>query len=224
MNSSELNEAFRSGLGSEKSLLFSERDVWRFANEAYRSYARLIGGIPDFTSTACQVAQVAGQAISALDPSILRITTMTRRSDYGNVEVINYTDVSKLRQSDYGKSRPIVMDNRQGEVRYGVIGMEKNKIRWINVPAVDDVVDLGVYRLPKTIISKPGQDLDEIEEQHHLALLSRMYALASASPLISDINAAALHDSSFAAYCAKVRGEISRYKAKGARTVTYGGL
>lgn len=223
MNSSELSEAFRSGLGSERSRMFSDHDVWRMANDAYRTFVRLIGGIPDFTSEACQATIKAGEAISLLSPLILRIVRIQRQSDDGEIDVINYTDVSKLNSSDYGRSMAIKMDNTQGVVRYGVVGMEKNKIRWIAVPAVDDIVNMQIYRLPKTVISKPGQDLSEVEEQHHYSLLMHMNSLACATPMIGDASKAGDYEAAFETYCAKVRAEMERYKAKGARTVRYGG-
>lgn len=224
MNSSELNEAFRSGLGSERSRMFSDHDVWRMANDAYRMFVRLIGGIPDFTSPACQTVITAGDPIGLLNPLVLRITRMQRRSDGAEIGVINYTDIFKPDSSDYGQSAPIKMDNLQGPVRYGVVGMEKNKIRWIAVPAVDDIADMQIYRLPQTTISKPGQDLSEVEEQHHYALLMHMNSLACAAPMIKDASGAVSYETAFENYCAKVRSEVARYKAKGVRTVRYGGI
>lgn len=224
MNSSELNEAFRSGLGTELSRKFSDDDVWRIADNAYRSFVRLTGGIPDFSSPATEVAVTAGEPVSALSPLVLRILRMTRRSDSGDVTIVNQTDVSAMTQSDYGRVKQLMLDNKRGPVRFAMIGMEKNKVRWISVPEVDDVVDMMIYRLPQTRIFEDGQELDEVEEQHHYALLNKMNALAAATPLVANAGGATAYEQAFGDYCAQVRAEMNRYKAKPVRTVSYGGL
>lgn len=224
MNSSELHEAFRSGLGSELSRRLSDDDVWRIANDAYRAFVRLIGGIPDFTSALTSVNIVTGEKVAEISPLILRIDRITRRSDNGDIKVINHTDVNRLNKSDYGRVTPLSFDDRQGMVRYAVIGMEKNKVRWVSVPAEDDVADMVIYRLPVTIIDGDGVDLDEVEEVHHFSILDKMFARAFSLPLMGNPQAAVAYESKFDAYCAEVRREMSRVKSKQVREVVYGGL
>lgn len=224
MDSSELNEAFRSGLGSELSRRLSDDDVWRIANESYRAFVRLIGGIADFTSALASVNMMTGEKIASISPLILRIDRMTRRSDNGLIKVINHTDVGNIAMQDYGHYVPLTMDDRSGEVRYAVIGMEKNKVRWISIPAKDDIADMLIYRLPVTMITGDGQELDEVEEIHHFSLLDKMYAVASAMPIIGNAGAAQAYEAKFHAYCAAVRAELSRAKSKPVREVRYGGL
>ena len=223
MNSSELNEAFRSGLGPDLSRKFSDDDVWRFANEAYRDFVRFTDGIPDFTSDATSVDLIPGESVADLSPLILRISRMTRRSDQGDVKIINHTDVDKMFDDDYGRPKTLFFDDTQGEVKYAVLGMEKNKVRWVYVPEVYDVVDMVIHRLPVTKITKDGQSLDEVEEQHHYALLDRMNQLAASTPMIGNAAGAAAYGRSFYEYCERVKSEMNRYKHK-TRVVSYGGL
>ena len=224
MDSSELNEAFRSGLGSELSRRLSDDDVWRIANEAYRAFVRQIGGIADFTSALASVNIVTGEKVASISPLILRIDRMNRRSDNGLIKVINHTDLGNISVQDYGHFVPLTMDDRTGAVHYAVIGMEKNKVRWISVPAADDIVDMLIYRLPVTVINGDGIALDEVEELHHFSLLDKMYAVASAMPIIGNAGAAESYDAKFRGYCATVRAELARVKSKVVREVRYGGL
>lgn len=224
MNSSELNEAFRSGLGAELSRKFSDDDVWRLANMAYRQFVRLTGGIPDFTSPATVVAITAGQAVSPLDKLVLRIERMTLRSTKRTIEIVNHTDLGRKHVDDYRRMSPLTLDDRQGMVRYGVIGMERNKVRWVAVPEQDDTVDMVIWRLPTTVVDGDGIDLDEIDEQHHYHLLLHMNSMASAMPLVGNAGAAEAYGAAFNDYCAQVRREVERYRAKPVREVAYGGL
>lgn len=227
MNSSELHEAFRSGLGVERSRRLSDDDVWRFADEAYRGFVRLIGGIPDFTSAATAVALVASVPTSALDPTILTISRMTRRSDNVNVKIINQTDLNTIPasslNSDYGNSGIVQLDITEGAVDYAILGMERNKVRWVRVPDAADTVDMMIYRLPSARITTDGQALDEIEDTHHFALLDWMYYLAANTPEVADRPMASYHRAAFLTYCVQAKSENARYQHK-PRVVQYGGL
>lgn len=224
MNSSELHEAFRSGLGVERSRRLSDDDVWRFADEAYRGFVRLTGGIPDFTSAATAVALVASAKTSALSTTILRITRMTRRSDDADIKIINYTDLgsSAIADQDYGSSVVSRLDDTEGSVDYAILGMERNKVRWVLVPAAADTVDMMIYRLPLVRITTDDLTL-EVEDTHHFALLDWMYHLAASTPEVADRPMSNFHRDAFTAYCYRVKAENERYKHK-TRVVSYGGV
>jgi hypothetical protein len=223
MNSSELHEAFRSGAGAEMSRRFSEDEVWRLADEAQRVFVRITGGIPDASSAATQVAIVAEEPTSVLDPSILRILRITRRSDGRDVKVINHTDLDRSNISDdYGSPLNLSMPSAPGEVRFAMIGQERGVVRWYQTPIVDDTVDMLIYRLPLTRISGDDQEL-EIEVEHHLALLDHMFGSAMIMPKLNMLNEGRAYLQKFADYCALAKREIVRREHK-TRVVQYGGL
>lgn len=226
MNASSLNDAFRSDVVDETAPYFwTEGDVVRYMADAYTMFVRLTGGISDFLSPATELNVVADQAVADISPTILRIMSATRRSDNAVVSVINSTDIGKLRSKDYGQSKAILMDNRSGPVRYMVIGMQKDKVRLIQIPEADDIIDMVIYRLPLEPVSDLTHDLAEIEEHHHLHLLDWMKHLAYRKQDADtfDPKKSAECEASFRAYCAQVKAEIERYKHK-SRVVTYGGI
>lgn len=223
MDSSELHEAFRSSIGADLSRLYSDDEVWRMADDAYRTFVRLTGGIPDFSSSATEVPIVSGEAVSALSPLILRITRMTLRSDKSDIKIINQTDLGMLYGDDYHRAAPVRLDDSAGPVRFGMIGMEHNKVRWIKVPEVDDFADLMIYRLPLTRINDEAQSLDEIDNTHHYALLDHMTARAMMHPEANATREGVAHGAVFADYCRQVRREIERRAFK-PRVTQYGGL
>lgn len=226
MNSSELHEAFRSGVGGEVSRRLSDYDVFRMMNESYRTFVRLTGGIADFTSEACTIPLVAGEPLSPMHPAVLRIMRMNLKSDDTPLRIINQTDLPFLvpDQTDYGRAIiPLARnDLSRGSVRFALIGAERDKVRWYKVPEVDDEVVMSIYRMPLKQITGDGQELDEIGAEHHEHLLLNMYYMAMSSPRIGNLNAAASYKAAFEEYCAYSKREIERYKHK-TRTVQYGG-
>ena len=223
MNSSELHEAFRSSVGAELSRLYSDDEVWRMADDAYRTFVRLTGGIPDFSSTATEVAIVTGEAVAAISPLILRITRMTLRSDKSDIKVINQTDLGMLYGNDYRRAAPVRLDDSAGPVRFAMIGMEHNKVRWIKVPEADDFADMMIYRLPVTRITDEAQDLNEVDDIHHYALIDHMISRAMLHPEAGMARDAVAHGSVFADYCRQVKRETERRAFK-PRVTQYGGL
>jgi len=117
------------------------------------------------------------------------------------------------------------LDMQQGPVRYGVIGMQRNKIRWLKVPVVDDVVNLIIHRLPFSTIDDFDQEFDDVDEDHHLHLVDWMKHLAYSKQDADTFDAkkAVEYKAAFEGYCGFVRGEMERYKSK-VRTVAYGGI
>ena len=226
MDSSELYDRFRSDVVDEaKPYLWTDTEVFGYMNDAYRRFVRLIGGISDFTSEAAAVDMIAGDPLGRLHPSILRITQMQRRSDQGDIKIINFTDIHKLTKADYGMVSPLKLDSTQGIVRYGVIGMQQDIIRWINIPEVDDVGDMMIYRLPFDTITKEDQEFTDVKEDHHIHLLDGMKALAYNKQDADTFDKTKANDAeaAFEAYCKWVRAELERYKHKN-REVAYGGI
>lgn len=226
MTPDDLYRAFRADVVDvAEPYLWSDEEVWRYMNDAYMTFWRKVGGIPDFTSTACSVPIVAGVETSRLNPSILRIMSASRASDFGGIEVINSTDLGRLRSSDYGQMKELRLDSTVGQVKYAVIGMQKNVVRWVQVPQTDDVCKLVVHRLPLEAITNQSDEFDELEEVHHSRLLLWMKHLAYSKQDAEtfDKGRADENDTAFSAYCSECVAEKARYAHK-TRVVRYGGI
>ena len=226
MDSTSLLSRWRERVKDTRQPYFwSDEAAFAFMNAAYREFVRLIGGVADFTSAATLVDIVAGEATSMLHPSVLTITTARRASDYGDIDIINYADLGKKVDGDYGLRRTLRLDDRQGRVTHGVIGMQKGLIRWISVPESNDVVYLSIYRLPLETINSADQELADVEEDHHIHLIDGMNQLAYLDQDADtfDPNEAERARMRFESYTLRVRSELERYQHK-PREVAYGGL
>lgn len=226
MNSTGLYEAFRSDVvDTARPFLWSDDEVWRYANDAYRMFVRLTGGVADFLSDACAIEVVSGEAIVDQHPSILRIMEAQLRSNKNAVEIINSSDVGKMRSTDYGQVKQLILDDKSGPVRYMVHGMQRGKARLVQVPEVNDFIDMHIYRLPLEMITGDDQELTDVDEDHHSHLLDWMKHLAYKKQDAETFNpqASAQGKADFEAYCSFVKAEMQRYNHK-TRVVSYGGL
>ena len=226
MNTTGLYDAFRSDVvDTARPYLWKDEEVWRYMNDAYFQFVRKTGGVADFTSDACAVDIVAFEPIANIHKSVMRIMSATRRSDKHPIEIINGADIGRMRSSDYGQIKQLVMDEKLGPVRYMVHGLQRGSVRWVQVPEVNDVVDLHIYRMPLEGVTGPDQELVDVDEEHHLRLLDWMKHLAYKKQDAEMFNpqASAANEESFLNYCAQVKAEWERYKHK-TRVVAYGGL
>jgi hypothetical protein len=233
MLASDLYNAFRSDVVDvEQPYLWSDDEVYRYMTDAYRMFARRTGGIPDATSTLTRVPIVAGQMYSDISPLILKFRRIFLQSTGARLHIANIEDSPLMRDNDYGALNPMRVDSTQGPVKYAVIGMERNKdagkIRWVQVPAVDDAAQLVVYRLPLGSATADNADdfeFDEIGEEHHESLLLWMKhkAYSKQDAETFDRGRAKENKDAFEAYCLESAAEADRYKHKN-RAVAYGGL
>lgn len=225
MNSGELLDAWRVDVVDvAKPYLWSDDEGYRYMDAAYRQFVRLTGGIPDFTSDATQVPIVIGESVVDLHPSILRI--MSAYKSNGTVlEIVNLTDAAYMQSSDYGVMRQLYLDGRSGPVRYMIIGAEKDKAKWVQVPTAADTVSLHIYRLPFVHIVDETHALADIDEQHHIYLLDWMKHLSykKQDAETFDKTKSADAEVSFRKYCDQCKREWERYKHK-TRVVQYGGV
>lgn len=228
MTADELHDQFREDVkDTAKPYFWSPAEVFGYMDDAYKMFVRLTGGIADFTSNISRVDIVAGEAVGALDKRILRVMEAYRLSDAGKITVVNQTDMTFASGNDYGLTRQLYADTTPGAVRYMVIGLERGKCKWVQVPDADDVAQLHIYRLPaKKIDAGEGDfEFDEIGEEHvpNLTLWMRYRAYRKAD---ADSFGAGLADefkAQFQEYCDMTKAEWERYKAK-PREVIYGGL
>lgn len=230
MKASELLTLFREDLfDTAEPFFWSDAEVYGYMADAYRMFVRLTGGIADFTSDLTRVPIVTGERIGVLDKRIMRIMEAYRASDSSKIEVVNETDLIFKRDNDYGQIRPIYLDTTPGPVRYMVIGSERGKCKWVQVPEVDDVAQLYIYRLPLDTIALDGTsadfDFQEIGEEHHqhLLLWMRRCALLKADADTFNKGKADDFEKKFIDYCNLAKAEWERSRTK-VRRVTYGGL
>ena len=230
MNAQDLLTQYRNEMmDTRRPYFWSDEEALGHMDDAYKMFVRLMGGIADFTSDFTRVDIVAGEAVGELDKRILRVTEAFLASDGRRIEVKNHTDITFLRDSDYGLVRPTYLDNTPGLVRYMIIGAERGKCKWVQVPEVDDVAQLSVYRLPTTKIERDGSNLDfefdEIGEEHipFLCLWMRYRGYQKADADVYDPDRGEVFKTQFLAYCDQAKREWERYKHKN-REVQYGGL
>lgn len=226
MTPAELLEQFRDDTSdTEKPYLWSDPEVYRFMNSAYRQFVRLTKGVADFTtSDVCEVAFSAGDQFIDLHPSILRITRASLASDGREVRVKNINDMnSVVGEADYGQ-RPGIDMNASGYVKYLVIGEQRDVGRLVYVPDTDDTLKLNVYRLPLKTIIDENSKLDDIEEDHHeyLSLWMQHRAYSKHDADAYDPRLADKRKEEFLIYCDEVVKQWERYKTK-VRVVGYGG-
>ena len=106
-----------------------------------------------------------------------------------------------------------------------LVGAQPLVVRWIQVPKVNDTVNLMVYRLPLVDITTDGQALTDVAEQHHIHLLNWMKHLAhrKSDPELFDLKKSETFGNLFKEYCTVAFRESERAKHR-TRVVAYGGL
>ena len=229
MNVRELYDQFRGDVVDlVRPYLWTDYEVYRYMDDAYRMFVRLTGGIADFTSDMTRVPILAGEAVGEYDKRVLRIMKATRQSDNGKITVINQTDLSFIRGDDYGLLRPAYLDNAPGRVTQMIIGMERGKCQWLQVPEEDDVALLAIYRLPKDKITPDideNFDFPEIGEEHvtHLGTWMKHRAYLKADADAFDRGRSDDFKAEFTDYCMLAKAELERAKHK-TREVVYGGI
>lgn len=227
MTLQELIAYFRSQVADEEQpYLWSDDEAVLYAADAQDELVTRMGGIADATTDDLTLLTlVAGQPYSDLSPHVLRVRSgrlLTARRD---VEFISEADMSKVTEHRYGFTQGLSFDDAdQGEVRYGVLGVEDDRVRWVRVPAAPDTCRLHVLRLPYPRIAD-ADDALEVDERHHIHLVHWMKHLAYSKQDAEtrDDKAAAAAAAQFSQYAelARQRQERKRYKP---RVVHYGGL
>jgi hypothetical protein len=216
MDSLGLIAAFRTDVDDNAvPQLWSDASVAEYADDAQKMFCRLTNGISDSTSDLCSIDIEIGEPFADLDKRILKVRRMQRASDSRPIILVNFEDLD---------SCGLRLDATRGTVGNAVLGMDENKVRWSRVPAVADVAQLTVYRMPLRAITVAKTQL-EIAEQHHRALLLWMKYLAYSrqDSDVYDPRAAAANEQKFRAYCMDAKFEQDRARSK-VRVVRYGGI
>lgn len=175
MNSTDLRDKFREATRDDVTpYLWSEAEVFSYADDAQKMFCRLTGGIADATSPLTRVQLVAGEEFASISPRILKLREARRAGDGYDLEILNFEDMQARRpDEDYGFRSGFRIDNSVGVVRALVVGMEAGKVRPVKIPQDDQQLNLIIYRLPLEDIVGEGQAL-EISEQYHSLLLDWM--------------------------------------------------
>lgn len=218
MTSNELKDLFRLEMSDQVEPFFwSDTEVYQYIDDAQKMFCRLTDGISDASTAAVVSIEVsAGATWLDLHPAILKIRGARRGSDGAELTLLNYEELAE---------RGLRLDARSGPLRLVITGMEEDRLRLVEAAAVDDSIQLLVFRLPLEDITDDEQDL-EIGAQHHMHLLywvKRCALLKQDAETFDKLKAAEMEDI-FRVYCEKVKREQGMKRHKGARTVAYGGL
>ncbi len=227
MDAQELYDVFRSEVNDlRRPYLWTDEDIIRYMNEAYNMFVRLTGGINDVTSEATTIDLTTGEDAVALHPSVLRIMDAYNVSDGSEVKIANFTDLPNLFvDPDYKYLRPLFRKNAPGQVRWLIVGEQRDISKVIQIPTADDQIQMTIYRLPLVPITDLSHELDEVKDIHHNSLLHWMKGLAygKQDSETFDKGKSEEFEGKFQDYCALAKAEWSRYKHK-TRVVAYGGL
>lgn len=232
MTGAELLALLRAELHDEaKPQLWSDVELLSYIDDGQKMFCRLAGGLADSSSAMTKLKARAGQPYAVLDPRILKVRYAHRATDSSQVSLINFEDIEhgvlpELDDSSYRVGQIYKIDDTQGQIRYMILGMEANKVRFVYVPAEDQIVNLIVYRLPLDSVSTEtkGSSL-EIDSQHHRHLLgwAKHLAYSKQDAETYDKTKRVEFAREFHEYCEQARQERERREHK-PRTVLYGGL
>lgn len=231
MTSDELFDAFRNDVVDiALPYLWTDSEVWRYMNDAYVMFARLMGGIADKTSAITLIDIALGEKTAEVSPLILKFRQAELVSSGKKIEIVNETDMLLTTRADYGSVRTLYRNNQPGPVSYMVVGEDRNRLRgiveWVQIPTENDQAQTSVLRLPlEKITDAGGQEFDDIGEEHHEHLLlwmkARAYGKQDAETF--DRGKSEGYKAAFEQYCDRARLEYEKYKTK-VRVVSYGGL
>jgi hypothetical protein len=226
----DLGAEFRSQVSDEaQPYLWSDDEVLRYIIDAQDMFVRNIGGLSDMSTTEIvDVDVTAGNPWSVHSPYILRVRSGRLLTAKRDVEMIGEGQVGTTTMiRDYGWTNSAQLDDDDiGIVRFGVLGLEEKKIRWVQVPSESDTVRLHVFRLPYPRIPGPREDEPgwdagvplEIDEHHHrhLILWMKHLAYSKQDAEARDDKKAADNKLAFEEYCkkAKIENERRAYKPR----------
>jgi hypothetical protein len=227
VNSTQLGELFRNDTtDTVQPYLWTDVEMYAYMNDAYTMFVRRTGGIPDYyTDKVCLITAKKDKETSPLHPKILFVREAHLEPKGEKVKVINMQDEVWLQNEDYGLIRHFNVSKTTGRVRYLVIGIQDDIVKWVNIPDVDYQVRLLVERLPLDDITGPGQDFDGVKDHHHLYFLCWMKHLAYSKQDADTFNKVKAEEemARFMAYCLSSRQEKEQQKHK-VRVTHYGGI
>lgn len=208
MDSQELLGRFRVEMTDvEEPFLWADNAIIAYIDKAQKDFCRLTEGLEDGVSPVTQIRVPAGEDLVKLSPQILKVRS---------VMLVDPDDTSQfpyrreLRMGTPERTAPFAFAS--GEPHYIVPGYGPHTWRLSGKSRKDMLLQLVVFRLPKTITDK-GDSL-EIDEHHHEHLLMGMAASAYGrpDPETVDLVKSREFDARFRAYCAQARQEQGRLR------------
>lgn len=217
MNAGGLVSTFRSEMSdTEDPPLWSDAQLYSFADDAQKQFCRLTEGLPESTLDAItKLSIVPNVDTYALDARILKIRAAWRADTGKPVAVLNVENMGP---------NGMYFDNRPAILEALITGMDTDQVRTWPLPNESVAVRLSVYRLPLNEIND-SLDALEVAPQHHRHLLLWMKHLAYSvhDAETFDKTKAAEFEAAFERYCTKVKMEQERARHH-TRVVVYGGI
>lgn len=206
--------------------LWEDDEILRYIIDAQDTFVRKIGGIADMTTPSIvDIPIVLNTPFAAHSPYIIRILSGRLATARRDISFVLESDLNLLRERDYGSQLKFTLDDTDiGDVRYGMLGLEEKKIRWLRVPQVNDTCHLRVLRLPYPRIVDWDTNPLEIDDFHHIHLIKWMKHLAYSKQDAEARNDKLAEDNraAFILYCDEARKEIDKRRYR-PRVVQYGG-
>lgn len=227
MDLQDLADEFRNQVGDTAvPYLWSDDEILRYIVDAQDQFVRRTGGIADMSTAAiCDLAITANSPYTTHSQYILRIMNGRLQTSKRDIEFIQFSQINTLRERDYGQFNKFELDDTdKGDVRWGVLGLEEKKIRWVRVPLTSETCRIRVYRMPYPRIVDWDTVNLEIDDMHHIHLVKWMkhMAYSKQDAEARDDKKALDNEMAFAKYCETSRNEIDRRRYK-PRVVQYGG-
>lgn len=202
--------------------LWDDDEALLYVIDAQDKFVRVMGGISDNGTTGAgtaltDLALTANVPTTSFSPYILRIRSGKLLTAQRDVDLIDESQLSEMsHMHDYGlSSASFLKDTDTGSVRYAIMGLEDNKLRWYKVPDTADTCRLHIYRLPYPRLVDQEDSL-EIDEQHHLHLIKWMkyHAYSKEDAETYDKALADKNEAAFLKYCEDARIEKDRQRFK----------
>ncbi len=186
MNLSELMEQLRCATLRDTALpqLWSDTELVRYLNQAQIEFAiRTHELVDDTTAATCKITTVSGQAVYPLHKSVVVVAeagVVTRDSD--TEEETGYTPLQDRTR------RQLPRTHTKGCPSKYTAQVRTNSIRFFPTPDAAYDIELVVARKPLYALVK-GNDVPEISEEYHLALVdfATFRALTNNNPEGSDM-------------------------------------
>lgn len=219
MTSSDLLIAFRAEMVDiVMPYLWEDAEIFSFIDEAQTLICRETVGIADArTPAVTQINVVPGTDWYTTHSSILNIRNITR-GDTG-------IKVDMLTAEQANTASVVFLPTLLGPVKKVVLGLDAHAIRIAPMPNETVTLNLAVYRLPLVPITDIGDQMLEIDIQHHVNLMlwmkHRAYDKQDAETF--DRRKSEEYEQRFKAYCARVSQEMQRAR-RVQGNVAYGGF
>lgn len=227
MNAGELHDLFRlDTVDYEQPYFWSDEEIFRYMDDAYVMFVRLMDGIGDVTSTLTRIPIVAGNNMAKIDYRILKVRDARLQSNNHKLHILNLEDEPvRTNMSDYGNiyDSGMSQDFLPGKVHYMIIGEQDNTVQWVQVPIVNDVALLRVFRLPLKNICAAADEFEGVRPYHHIHFLKWMRYHAYSKQDSENFNKekATTAKAEFEAYCVQVKAELARQRSKPKRVVKF---